>query len=266
MQDASKILMGQVKTSSRKTSRFDADPATFIAGLAARFNDAGGLSLLKTAGRWAGVTLGKNQSNVANSVPVVRKGLGVPVLLEGGPARLVITISSYTALIASTDDTLQFEHEGLDLDETLTFTASTSDQNDVETATSNDVTAGNLADAINAHSVLGPLFKAVAVGEVVTVTAKDNDLEGEDIDVTYVANTSVGLTLDDTTFTGGGGGEPDFVQIGQPVYFSDTTGKADDPDSESTVSNATYASGLLTGVQEDGTEVWAVLVDMPGGL
>lgn len=265
MQDASKVLMGQVKTSSRRTSQFDADPTTFKAGLAVRLDENGDLSLDKDDGRLIGVALGRSQSGLAKGVPVVRKGLKVPMLLEGGPARLVITITNHENLIASTDDTLQFEHDELTLDETLTFKASASTEDDVQAETSNDVTAGNLADAINAHSVLGTLFKAVAVGAVVTVTALDNDLDGADIDVTYSANTSVGLTLDDVTFTGGGG-TPDYVVVGQPVYISDTTGKVDDPDSESTVSNATFASGVLTGVQEDGTEAWAVLVDMPGGL
>jgi hypothetical protein len=73
------------------------------------------------------------------------------------------------------------------------------------------------------------------------------------------------LTVDAITFTGGGIA-PDYVVKGAKVYISDTTGMADDPESLSTVSNATYVSGVLTAEQEDGTEAYAALVDMGGGL
>ncbi len=57
--------------------------------------------------------------------------------------------------------------------------------------------------------------------------------------------------------------------IGDPVWIDDVTGKAnveDDGSVTTTVSNAVYASGVMTGVAEDGTEVDVALIDMPGGL
>jgi hypothetical protein len=265
LHDASKVLMGGVKSSNRQVTRFDANPATFVAGLAARLKSDNTLSLAKADGRWLGVTLGKNLSDITAGVPVCHKGLGVPVLIEASPARLEITITNYANLTTGTEDTLQFEIDDPAVDETLTFKASASTEDEVAAASSNNQTATNLAAKINAHSVLGVHFRAVADGAVVVVTAKSNSILGEDIDATYVANSSVGLTLDDTTFTGGGIA-PDYVVKGEKVYFSDSTGKADDPDSGATLSNAIYASGVLTGINEAGEEVYAALVDMPGGL
>lgn len=51
--------------------------------------------------------------------------------------------------------------------------------------------------------------------------------------------------------------------IGAQVSFNDTTGKAA---SSGTAVNATYASGVLTGILEDGTEANVALIDFPGGL
>jgi hypothetical protein len=264
MHDPTKVLMGAPYSSAREISTHDSDPSTFKAGLAVRRDSSNALSLAVGDGQWVGVSLGKSLSDTKKTA-VARTGMGIPVLLEGGPARLEITISNYSNLIASTDDTLQFEHSGLSLDETLTFKASASTEDEVAAASSNNQTATNLAAKINGHSVLGTIFKASAVGAVVTVTAFDNDLDGTDFDVTYTDGSSVGLTLDDVTFTGGGGA-PDFVTLGSKVYFSDTTGKADDPESESTISDAIYSSGVLTGIDEDGNEVYAAYIDMPGGL
>lgn len=266
--DASKVVLGTVQSSERLVTPHEASPVTFPAGIVVRQKDDGALSVTKADGRIIGVSIGKALSDHVAKTAVCRQGYQVPVLLELAPARLEITITSYANLVASTEDTLQFEHAGLSLDETLTFAADAAGEDEVLCAASgstNAVVAAALAAAINAHSVLGVHFVAAAVGAVVTVTAKNNALLGEDFDVTYTANTSVGLTLDDTTFTGGGIAA-DYVAIGQRMYVSDTTGKADDPASGSTVTNGIYRSGVLTGIKEDGTEAACVLVDMGGGL
>lgn len=56
--------------------------------------------------------------------------------------------------------------------------------------------------------------------------------------------------------------------IGAQVHISDTTGKAGAAGAGFTGMNATYVSGALTMVAEDGTETAsaAALIDMPGGL
>ncbi len=269
--DATKVLLGSVSTSSREVTEHIGSPVTFKAGLAIRLkNNAGAqdLSVIKADGKWLGVSLGKGLSDSLKSVAIARDGLKVPVLLELAPARLVITITSYANLIATSDDTLQFEHSALVLDETLTFKASASTENEVAAVTSNTQTATNLAAKINAHSVLGTIFNAKSSGAVVTVVTKDRTLDGADFDVTYVDTHSVdiGLTLDDTTFTGGDSSAPDYVTIGTKAYISDSTGKADDANEITTIADAIYVSGVLSGIQEDGTEVPCALVDMGGGL
>jgi hypothetical protein len=54
--------------------------------------------------------------------------------------------------------------------------------------------------------------------------------------------------------------------LGAQVNISDTTGFGAAAGAGATGVNATYASGLLTGIMEDGTEENVALIDMPGGL
>ena len=57
--------------------------------------------------------------------------------------------------------------------------------------------------------------------------------------------------------------------IGTSVWVDDVTGLAnveDDGDVTTTVTNATYVSEAMTGIDEAGNEVDVALIDMPGGL
>lgn len=262
--DATKVLLGSVQTSSKEITEQVGSPATFLAGLALRQKSDDTLSVTKADGQWLGVSLGKGLSDSLKTVAIARDGLKVPVLLEYTPARQVVTITSYANLIATSNDTLKIGAT------TFTFKGSPSTEDEVGAVTNNNTTAANLVTKINAHSVAGLLFKATAVGAVVTITAKTNSTAGSSIDCVYTDTHSVdiGLTVasDAITFVGGGTTAPDYVSIGSKVYFSDTTGKADDPNSFSTISDAIYVSGVLTGIQEDGTEAPCALVDMSGGL
>lgn len=264
--DANKVLMAVVRTSAKDISEHIGSPATFLAGLAVRKKSDDTLSLSKADGQWLGISLGKGMSDSTKTVAIARDGYKVPVLLSATPARLVVTITNYSNLVATSNDTLRIQHAGASIDQTLTFKASPTTEDEVAAATGNNATASSLASKINAHSVLSLHFYATVSNEVVTITALDDTLNGADFTVTYASNTSVGLTLDASTFTGGGTTAPDYVAIGSKVYFSDDTGKADDPNSGATISDAIYVSGVLTGIQEDGTEVSCALVDMGGGL
>lgn len=261
--DATKVLLGNVQTSSKEITEHDGSPATYLAGLAIR-QATGGLSLAKTDGQWLGISLGKGLSDSLKTTAIARDGLKVPVLLEYSPARQVVTITSYANLVDTGDDTLKIGAT------TFTFKASPSGENQVGAVTSNTQTATNLASKINAHSVAGTLFIATSALGVVTITAKNNATAGSSIDCVYTDNgtATIGLTVAASaiTFVGGGSTASDYVTIGSKAYFSDTTGKADDPNSGATISDATYVSGVLTGIQEDGTEVPCALVDMVGGL
>lgn len=54
--------------------------------------------------------------------------------------------------------------------------------------------------------------------------------------------------------------------IGAQVNISDTTGKAGTAGAGLTAVNAKYVSGVLSGLQEDGTSVDVALIDFEGGL
>jgi len=54
--------------------------------------------------------------------------------------------------------------------------------------------------------------------------------------------------------------------LGAQVNISDTTGIAIASGAGATAVNAVYASGVLTGVLEDGTTANVALIDFPGGL
>jgi hypothetical protein len=139
-----------------------------------------------------------------------------------------------------------------------------------QAATSNAATATSLAVQINAHATAGALVYAIVDptnSARVLLTAKLNTTAGNAIVLTYTdSNAEIGATVTGSGTLSGGGAAPDYVVKGEFAYFSDTTGKADDKYSLSTVSNAVYVSGVLTGIDEDAAEVPVALVDMVGGL
>lgn len=259
--DATKVLMGSVQVSGAEISDHAADPASFIAGVAVRQKSDGTLSLVKADGQWLGVSKGKSLSD-HKKLSVVRSGLGVPVALEAKPAYGEVVITSYANLVSGTDDSVTVGATVF----TAQVGAATLGQTTFQAATSNAATATSLAAQINAHATAGALVKAVANGAVVEITAKGNTTAGNAIALAYTDNdANVGATVSGA-FLEDGGEAPDYVVLGAKVYFSDTSGKADDADSAATISDAIYKSGVLTGIDEDGNEIYAALVDMQGGL
>jgi hypothetical protein len=255
--DATKVVLGATVSSSKAVSEMAGNPATYIAGLALRLKSDDTISVTKADGKWLGISIGKGLSDSTKTVGVIREGLKVPVLLERQPARGIVTITNYANLVSGTDDSITVGATVF----TAQAGAATPGDATFQADVSNDATATSLAAQINAHATAGALVKATAAAAVVTVTAISNTVSGDTIALAYTVGATVsGATLTDSDDS------PDYVSIGSKVYFSDTTGKADDPNSGSTISDATYVSGVLTGIQEDGTEVNCALVDMPGGL
>ena len=267
MHDPLKVLLGSTRSSDRNgVEVFASSPSTFLAGLAVRRANTGLLSVTLAAGGWAGVSLGKSLSDVSKTA-VLAAGLGVPVLIEAQPARGTIEITDYAALIEDEDDSIEIgatefvAQSGTVTPGQATFRASSDEA----------TTAASLAAQINAHSVAGALVKATVVGAVVTITAKTNTAAGNTIVLAYNDNDvtdtpSPGAEVSGEGTLAGGGAAADYVAIGSKVYFSNTTGKADDPNSDATISDAIYVSAPMTGIAEDGSEVAIALVDMPGGL
>ncbi len=256
--------MGATQSSDKSgISIYASDPATYLAGLAVRLASTGLLSLTKSAGNFAGVSLGKSLSD-HKKTSVIRAGSAVPVLLERQPARGEIEITDYAALVDGTDDTV-----------TVGATAFTAQTGSVshggatfQAATGNEETAISLADQINYHATAGLLVRATVADDGVTVilTAVSNSTSGDTIALSYAQlGAGVGATVSGATLTDSDD-SADYVQIGAFAYFSDTTGKADDPNSGATISNAVYVSDVMVGIDEGGSNVAIALVDMIGGL
>jgi hypothetical protein len=260
--DATKVKMGSTGSSFKQGSEtFPSDPEVFSAGLAVRRTSGSLLSVTKTDGEWIGISLGKSLANEKHTT-VLNAGTDIPVQLESTPASGSATITSYANLVSGTPDSITIGATVF----TAQAGAATPGAGTFQAATSNNATAASLVAQINAHATAGALVKAVANGAIVEITAKGNTSAGNSIALIYTDNdTNVGATVSGATLTGGGTAA-NYVVKGQKVYFSDTTGKADDPDSEATISDAVYVSGVLTGLSEAGTEISVALIDAPGGL
>lgn len=264
MHDASKVLLGANLSSAKEISVFNSDPATFIAGLAVRQSSTfDALSL--TSGFKLGISLGKSLSDHKKTA-VLRTGESVPVKLALKRASGNATITSYANLLTTTPDSISVAgvvfvaQAGAATLGTATFRA----------ATSNDATATSLAAQINAHATSSALVYAVAAAAVVNIYARAGGAAGNAIALAYTDNGggNIGATVSGAVLSGGSDTISDinYVTKGAKAYFNDTSGLADFSTVESTVSDAIYVSGVLTGIDESGAEVPCALVDMPGGL
>lgn len=261
--DASKVLLGTTQSSLREGGRsYASDPATYKAGLAVRVNSTGVLSLVKADGLWCGISLGRDLSD-AKKTSVLPVGLRVPVLLKSKKASGNVTITSYANLVSGTADTVTINGTVF----TAQAGAVTPGGATFQAATSNNATATSLAAQINAHATASLVVTAKVLNAVVTLYADAGGTAGNAITLAYADNGSatVGATVSGATLTGGAA-LPDFVVLGEKVYFNDVSGEADASSADSTISDAIYASGVLTGINEDGNEVYAAVVDMVGGL
>lgn len=260
--DVTACAMGVVASSDRAISDYSGNPATYVAGLALRRKSDDTLSVAVADGRWLGVSLGRSQSDISKTA-VCRAGLRVPVLLESKPAYGLVTITSYANLVVSSGDDITIGATAF----TAQSGAATPGDATFQAATTNEATATSLALQINSHATAGALVEALAVGDTVEVRALASGSGGNSIAFTYTDNNSeIGATVSGSDTLEDGGDAADYVVIGEKVYFSDVTGKADDPNSGSTISDAIYVTGVLAGIDEYGNTVEAALVDMPGGL
>ena len=265
MQDAAKVLLGTNLSSAKEISKFDSDPATYKAGLAVHLANTGALSLLKSAGQLIGVSMGKSLSDTKKTA-VLRDGQSVPVKLQLKRARGTIEITAYASLLTGTDDEIEVggvsftAQSGSQVSGTATFQA----------ATSNAQTATNLAAQINAHATTAALVKAVASGAIVTIYALVGGSAGNAYTLVYTnEGDGDGATVSGATLEDGSNdiADVDYITIGAKAYCNDFSGLFDDgAEINSTITDAVYVSGVLTGIDEDGNEVPAALVDMPGGL
>lgn len=266
MHDPTKVLLGATHSSSKfGVQAFSGDPAVLVAGLAVRLKTDGTLSLIKADGGWLGVSLGRSLSDTSK-VAILAAGELVPMRMALKRASGSATITSYANLVSGTADTLTIGATVF----TAQAGAATLGAGTFQAATSNDATATSLAAQINAHATAKTLVKAVAVGPLVSLVAVSAGAAGNDVAVVYVDNGSIGLTLAGLSggkLAGGSAAPSDiaYAAKGTKAYINDATGEVDSSDF-GTISDATIVSAPLTGITEAGTQVGAVLVDIPGGL
>lgn len=264
-QDASKVLLGSIGSSAKTLSSHDSDPTVFLAGLAVSRDSSGNLSLLKSAGVRMGISIGKSLSN-HKVTAVARAGESVPLRLALKRSSGNATITSFANLLTTTPDTITVGATVF----TAQAGAATLGTATFQAATSNNATATSLAAQINAHAVAGALVKAIATNAVVNIYAKAGGSAGNSIALAYTDNGggNVGATVSGATLSGGSNvvTDVDYIVKGAKAYINDTNGLGDFSTAESTISDAVYVSGVLTGIDEDGNSVPCALVDMPGGL
>jgi len=263
MHDASKVLLGTTDSSDREVSMFDSDPASFPAGTAVRVASTGALSTAKSAGFAAGLSLGKSLSDTKKTA-VLRAGGRVPLRLAFKGATGNATITSYANLVSGTADSITIGATVF----TAQAGAATPGAATFQAATSNNATATSLAAQINAHATAGALVTAVASSAVVNLYAKASGAAGNSVALAYTnGDANVGATVSGAALAGGSDtiGDVAFVTVGAKAYINDVTGLGDLA-ALGTVSDATYLTGVLSGVTEDGTLVPCALVDMRGGL
>jgi hypothetical protein len=128
------------------------------------------------------------------------------------------------------------------------------------TTQSSDRTVDSKVGSLPAGTIVrlksdGTLSKAAADGEALGISL-GKDLSDTDKIAIVRRGLKVPLLLTDSF-------EP---TVGAQVTIDDVTGIGKAAGSGVTGVNATFASGVLTGIAEDGIEVDVALIDMPGGL
>jgi len=183
MHDKSKVKLGSTRSNDRAVSVFASDPATYLAGLCVSMDSDGLLSLLKSAGQRAGVSLGKDLSD-AKKTSVLRYGQGVGVRAHLKRASGVITVTSYANLVSGTDDVVTVGATAF----TAQAGAATPGDATFQAATTDEATAASLALQINSHATASTVVRARAAGDLVFITALHGGTAGNSIVLTYTNN------------------------------------------------------------------------------
>lgn len=264
--DVTKIVLASTRSNHKDVSSYAVDPASFPAGLCVSMGSDGLPSLLESAGMRMGVSLGRSLSD-HKKTDVVQAGLRVPVRASLKRSSGVITITSYANLVSGTDDSITVGATVF----TAQAGAATPGDATFRAATGNNETATSLATQINAHATASTKVYAVASSATVTLySIVEGAGTGHDVALAYTDNDSnIGATVSVAALAGGSDTITDiaYVVAGAKMYINKTTGKADIAMSGfSTISDAVYLQTELTGLDEDGNSVAAVLVDMQGGL
>jgi len=119
---------------------------------------------------------------------------------EGDRATGNVTITNHANLISGTDDVVTVAGTAF----TAQAGAATLGTGTFQAGTSNAVTAASLATQINAHATASLSVRALAVGAVCKITARNGGTAGNAITLAYTDNdTNIGATVSGATLTGG---------------------------------------------------------------
>lgn len=267
MHSASRVQLGQVPSSAKRIGTFNSDPGTYLAGLAVRQSSvAGALTLLKSAGQLLGVSVGASLSDTKKT-SVVFDGLDVPMRAHLKRSTGTVTITSVANLVAVTPDTVTIGGQAF----TAQAGAATPGSPVFQASGTTAQTATSLATQINAHVATAAKVFAVANAAIVTLYAVvEGAGTGNDVTTTYEQlGTGTGATVEQAALAGGTDtiSSIGYMTKGTKAYLNDTTGKLDIAMTGfSTVSDAIYVTGPLTGMDEAGADVAAGSVWIAGGL
>lgn len=266
MHSASYVKFGSSQSSAKDVSVHNVDPASFLSGLCVSMASTGLPSLLASAGMRMGVSMGRSLSD-HKKLAVLRTGERVPIRAHLKRSSGVITITNVANLVSGTDDIITVGATGF----TAQAGAAVLGDATFQAAGSTSATATSLAAQINAHAVASLLVYAVASSATVTLYAVvEGAGTGHDVALSYTdGDANIGATVSVANLAGGSNtiSSINYATIGSKMYINNATGKADVAMSGfSTVSDAVYVVGPITGLDEDNAESAAVIVDMGGGL
>lgn len=234
LHNASKVLMGAVGSSDHDVSCEPSDPASFPAGRAVRRASTGALSLSSGAGQLIGVSLGRSLSDTKKTA-VCRVGNKVPMELAGWAFLVKADLTFFTKRNVAV--AIEFLDTGSAGAEEASVTGDDEDGYVISLSMEDGVsTATQCKAALDAEEDVAALIDTLISGTAGTAQV---DFAEDDIDGVISV-------------------------VGVAARVSNTTGKA--VNAAGTLTGASWASGVLTGVAEDASEIPAALLDMGGGL
>lgn len=243
--DAEKVLLGCPRKGPEIVENYPHVTDAIAPGIAGCLNTDGEF-VAGAAAPVMGISRGQSMKHT-DLTSVTLKGKEVPLKLTdlGVAAEGTVEIEDFAELLTDGFDVITVGTVGFTAQAgaaelgTATFRAATND----------DATAASLALQINNHEDTMDLVEAVAVGPIVTITAREVGTAGNSIVLTYADEGS------DTAATVSGSGTLEdgydsfaYVVPGAAVFVDDTTGLATEEDSGTTEMNWRYASGPLDGV------------------
>lgn len=237
--DPNKVLLGSTQSSDKEITCHAADPATFKAGYAVRLNSSGALSL--TSGTRIGVSLGRSLSDTLKTA-VARVGNRIPLRLKTVQGTVKIGDITFTAKApyygaASNSITIAL------LDTLTDGTAEVEFDEDSPLA----IVVNIEATVTTALAIKTAIDADPNVSKLVTVV-----VDGGDDAAPQAAAAATPLA-----------GGSNVAVLGATVKIDATSGEGS---ADGTDTGAVYLSGLLSGVTEEGTEVPAAVIALPGGF